>query len=106
MFHLTSAHDISLKWKNVKKLENVNSMFNASMGLQEINLSGFNGIHVKEANQMFMDCYMLQQITCAGFTADVGTEAFYKCDLLKGAIGFDASKTDINMANTKGYFID
>lgn len=104
MFHLTTAHNISLQWKNVIKLENTNSMFNAAMALTEINLSGFNNIHLKEANQMFMDCYELKQIICNGFTADLGTEAFYKCNLLKGAIPFDESKTDISMATTQGYF--
>lgn len=104
MFYLTTAHDISLKWKNVKKLENVDSMFNASMSLKTIDLSGFNGIHVKSANQIFMDGYWLEKIYCNGFTADSGTEAFWKCDLLKGAIAFDNTKIDINMANTNGYF--
>ena len=96
---------------NTGKVTNMMAMFNGCEALKTINVSKFNIGSVTNMTNMFKNCSALETIE-AGDTANwktstvsASTDMFTGCEKLKGAIAYDASKTDINVANnTTGYF--
>lgn len=56
--------------------------------------------------EVFCECNSLQTIYCNNtWTCSQSGEMFSGCTNLKGAVPYDASKTDVSMANPKtGYF--
>ena len=107
MFEIASGtHEIILNWKNTEKIKNLNSMFESCCSLKKIDLTCFNDLQVDNADQMFLCDEWLTEIKCSGITADSSVEMFSHCPKLQGAITFDESKINANMANTQGYFIN
>ena len=94
---------------NTQKVENMHAMFSWCAGLNSLNLSNFDTQNVEYMNVMFWESSSLATIYVSDkfVTTNVkyGTDMFSGCTSLKGAIDFDASKTDKTYANYKtGYF--
>ena len=94
---------------NTQKVENMHAMFSWCAGLNSLNLSNFDTQNVEYMNVMFWESSSLATIYVSDkfVTTNVkyGTDMFSGCTSLKGAIDFDASKTDKIYANYKtGYF--
>ena len=94
---------------NTQKVENMHAMFSWCKGLHSLNLSKFDTQNVKDMSRMFRRSSALATIYVSDkfVTTNVkyGTDMFSGCTSLKGAIDFDASKTDKTCANYKtGYF--
>ena len=94
---------------NTQKVENMHAMFSWCAGLNSLNLSNFDTQNVEYMNVMFWESSSLATIYVSDkfVTTNVkyGTDMFSGCTSLKGAIDFDASKTDKTCANyNTGYF--
>ena len=83
-------------------------MFYKCTSLTSLDLSSFNTDSVKSMREMFKDCTALTTIYASDkfVTTSVtdGADMFKGCTALKGAIEYDASKTDHSYANFDGYF--
>ena len=93
---------------NTSNVTVMNSMFSGCTLLIELDLSNFNTSNVNNMNMMFGSCNNLKTIYVSDLwdTGNVtnSTNMFRFCTSLVGAIPFDGSKTDVNMANyTTGY---
>ena len=87
----------------------INGMFNGCESLTSLDVSNFNTENVKDMDWMFSGCSALTTIYCNDdWTKGVekgSFDMFYDCPNLKGAVAYDATKTDVKMANpTTGYF--
>ena len=116
---------------NTEKVKSMEGMFYKCQALTSLDLSNFNTENVKEIDGMFQDCTMLEWVDLTNFQMRaastthymfsgcvnlttifcdhswgcLGDEAFNNCPKLKGAVAYDATKTDPTMANpTTGYF--
>ena len=94
---------------NTQKVENMHAMFSWCEGLNSLDLSNFDTQNVTDMSRMFWGSSALTTIYVSDkfVTTKVsdGAEMFKGCTSLKGAIDFDASKTDHTYANYKtGYF--
>ena len=84
-------------------------MFTGCKALTSLDISNFNTANVTDMSGMFYCCSALTTIYCNyDWTKGVvkqSEDMFYDCTKLKGAVPFDATKTDVTMANpTTGYF--
>ena len=84
-------------------------MFYGCSALTSLNVSNFNTAKVTDMRCMFYGCSALTTIYCNDdWKSDVvqnSTDMFRDCSKLKGAVAYDANKTDVTMANpTTGYF--
>ena len=84
-------------------------MFTGCKALTSLDISNFNTANVTDMSGMFYCCFALTTIYCNyDWTKGVvkqSEDMFYDCTKLKGAVPFDATKTDVTMANpTTGYF--
>ena len=105
----TSLTSLDLSSFNTKKVTDMNSMFGYCTSLASLNLSSFNTENVTDMGGMFQNCTALTTIYASDnfVTTSVtsGTDMFKDCTALKGAIEYDASKTDHSYANlSNGYF--
>ena len=109
---------------NTEKVQNMSSMFSGCSSLTSLNLSNFNTENVQYMMKMFSGCQNLTSLDLSNFnTEDVKDMSymfhgcnstwacsesmgmFSGCTNLKGAVPYDASKTDVSMANPEtGYF--
>ena len=94
---------------NTQKVEDMSDMFSVCSGLKSLNVSNFDTQNVKYMNKMFWESSALTTIYVSDkfVTTKVsnGAKMFEGCTSLKGAIDFDASKTDHTYANyNTGYF--
>ena len=94
---------------NTQNVTNMGYMFSWCKGLKSLDLSNFDTQNVKYMNDMFWESSALTTIYVSDkfVTTKVssGADMFKACTSLKGAIDFDASKTDHTYANYKtGYF--
>ena len=94
---------------NTQNVTNMGYMFSWCKGLKSLDLSNFDTQNVKYMNDMFWESSALTTIYVSDkfVTTKVssGADMFKGCTSLKGAIDFDASKTDHTYANYKtGYF--
>ena len=101
--NLTSLNLSNFKTKNV---QNMSYMFFGCSSLTSLNLSNFNTENVQYMSEMFYECNSLQTIYCNNtWTCSESMGMFSGCTNLKGAVPYDASKTDVSMANPEtGYF--
>ena len=109
MFKLcTSLTSLDLSNFNTEKVTDMRSMFDACRKLTSLDLSSFNTENVTNMSGMFHYCTTLTTIYASDkfVTTSVtdGTDMFKGCTALKGAIEYDASKTDHSYANFDGYF--
>ena len=96
---------------NTTKVTNMNRMFFVCNNLNKLNLSNFDTQNVTDMGWMFYDCNSLTAIYVDDKFVTTACEAseqmFSGCKKLVGAVPYDASKTDKEMANyTTGYFTD
>ena len=94
---------------DTQNVTNMSYMFSWCKGLNSLDLSNFDTQNVKYMNNMFWESSALTTIYVSDkfITTKVsnGAKMFEGCTSLKGAIDFDASKTDHNCANYEtGYF--
>ena len=94
---------------NTQNVTNMGYMFSWCEGLNSLDLSKFDTQNVKYMNDMFWSSSALKTIYVSDkfVTTKVssGGDMFKDCTSLKGAIDFDASKTDHTYANyNTGYF--
>ena len=94
---------------NTQNVTNMSYMFSWCEGLNSLDLSKFDTQNVKYMIDMFWSSSALKTIYVSDkfVTTKVsdGSEMFKGCTSLKGAIDFDASKTDHTYANyNTGYF--
>ncbi len=95
---------------DTKKVTDMSQMFYQCSDLTSLDLTNFNTVNVKSLDYMFGFASQLETIYCNDDwkKGDVSSvEMFTGCIQLKGAVNFDETKTDANMANpTTGYFTD
>lgn len=94
---------------NTANVTNMWSMFNGCSALTSLDVSNFNTEKVTDMSAMFNACLTLTTIFCNDdWKSDVvkkSSNMFTNCKKLKGAVSYDANKTDVTMANpTTGYF--
>ena len=91
---------------NTEDVQNMSAMFYGCQNLTSLNLSNFNTENVQYMSEMFYECNSLQTIYCNNtWTCSESMGMFSGCTNLKGAVPYDASKTDVSMANPEtGYF--
>ena len=104
----------SLKSLNVSNFNTANvtdmaSMFYHCSALTSLDVSNFNTANVTDMSAMFSNCSSLTTIFCNDdWKSDVvrnSPDMFKNCTKLKGAVSYDANRTDVTMANpTTGYF--
>ena len=94
---------------DTSKVTNMGFMFCFCSSLSSLDLSNFDTSKVSDVDYMFYNCSNLTTIYCNDdwntTTVAFSDYMFYGCTSLKGAVAFDSSKTDVEMANpTTGYF--
>ena len=105
---------VGIKAETIEGIENLNTsevtdmeyMFAGCSNLKTLNLDGFDMSKVTNVLGMFWRCTSLTTIYCSQ-TWDISSSAdmFSRCENLKGAVDFDAGKTNGSMANPyTGYF--
>ena len=102
------------KLKKIEGLTNLNTsevttmrgMFAGCSRLTSLDLSNFKTEDVKDMSYMFHGCNSLQTIYCNNtWACSESMGMFSGCTNLKGAVPYDASKTNVSMANPEtGYF--
>ena len=133
MFHgCSSLKSLDVSHFNTSKMSDMRGVFNDCSSFTNLDVSGFNTSQVIYMDELFMDCgnlksldlrnfntqkvkYMgvmfnecssLSKIYCKdSWSSTYSQDMFRNCIALKGAISYDASKTDVRYANpTTGYF--
>lgn len=94
---------------NTTEVTDMSYMFQGCKGFTTLDLSGFNTTKVETMDNMFNGCSNLATIyaedTFVTTAVTDGADMFLDCTSLKGAIAYDASKTDHRYANyINGYF--
>ena len=91
---------------NTSNVTDMSYMFNGCSALTELVLLNFNISNVTNMFYMFNGCSALTTIYCNDtWTCDKSTDMFKGCTSLIGAVAYDASRTDVTMANPHtGYF--
>ena len=91
---------------NTSAVTNMGSMFSGCSGLKELNLSNFNTSAVMDMNWMFSGCSSLETIYSTNtWRCKNSRYMFEYCYRLRGAVKYDNSKLDVEMANPEtGYF--
>lgn len=99
--------------ETIEGLENLNtsnvqyafSMFVNCVSLKVLDLSSWDMSKVTDIAEMFYNCSALTTIYSSGaWKCEASNDMFTNCDALQGAVKYDASKTDVSMANHEGYF--
>ena len=94
---------------NTENVTDMRYMFFGSSALTKLDLSKFNTAKVSFMQSMFAGCSKLTTIYCKdnwnSNVVSTSDDMFKGCTSLKGAVAYNASKTDVTMANpTTGYF--
>ena len=91
---------------NTENVQSMWRMFYECKNLTSLDLSNFNTENDQSMWGMFYECNSLQTIYCNNtWTCSQSWGMFSGCTSLQGAVPYDASKTDVSMANpTTGYF--
>ena len=94
---------------NTANVTNMMFMFCDCSSLTSIDVTNFNTAKVTGMTSMFYGCSTLTTIYCNDdWKSDVvqnSPNMFMNCTKLKGAVSYDANRTDVTMANpTTGYF--
>ena len=95
---------------NTAKVTIMNGMFSGCSNLTELDLTHFNTVNVTNMYDMFFGCkslttiYVSDEFVITNITIKTYS-LFFDCIKLKGAIGYNKSKTNYRFANyTTGYF--
>ena len=91
---------------NTSKVTTMSYMFGDCSSLTSLDVSNFNTSKVTSISNMFNNCSSLKTIYCDdSWNAAESTLMFFNCTSLAGAVAYDSSMTDAQMANpTTGYF--
>ena len=91
---------------NTSTVTDMSEMFWGCSGLKELNLSNFNTSAVMDMNWMFSGCSSLETIYSTNtWRCKNSRYMFEYCYRLRGAVKYDNSKLDVEMANPEtGYF--
>ena len=109
MFEMCSGlKSLDVSKFNTAKVTRMDLMFNQCSSLTTLDVSNFNVAKVTNMNAMFCNCPKLTTIYCNdSWSCESSLSMFYGCTSLKGAISYDADKTDVTYANpTTGYFTE
>ena len=107
MFNNCSAlTSLDLSNFNTENVTNMSGMFADCSALTSLNLKNFNTDKVEYMVIMFQNCSNLASIVCnKTWKCERSQDMFKGCTALKGAVAYDASQTDVTMANPEtGYF--
>lgn len=101
-----SLKSLDLSGFSVRAVENMNSMFSDCTALTQLDLSYFNPKKVTTLHYMFFNCRELTTIYCKTTWSCGKSEAMFEdCRKLRGAVPYDLTRTDVEMANPEtGYF--
>ena len=103
-----SLEDINLNTVRLWYANYLNDLFNGCKSLKELDLPD-GPYNAKDVSKMFRDCTSLTTIYISNIGWDfrstpTSDNMFLNCTSLKGAVAYNASKTDLSMANfTTGY---
>ena len=102
---LTSLDVTGFKTGN---MTNMGYMFRGCSSLTVLDVDNFSTAKVTEMSYMFKGCSSLTTIYCSRtWHCSSSSEMFADCTSLKGAIAYDANKTDVTYANPNtGYFTE
>ena len=102
----TSLTALDFSSFNTANVMDMSYMFTNCSALTTLDLNSFNTTNVTDMTSMFYSCSGLTAIYCDNTWSCAESEnMFFGCTSLKGAIAYDAGKTDVNYANPKtGYF--
>lgn len=95
---------------NTQNLTNMYNMFASCTSLTTIDLSNFDTKKVTSMTQLFINCknlttiYASDKFVTTALLAGKDKDMFKSCNVLVGAIKYDASKTTKEFANFEGYF--
>ena len=91
---------------NTEAVTNMRGMFQYCKALSSLDLSNFNTQKVTDLRGMFQHCTALATINSnTTWQCPLSEDMFVGCTQLKGAVAYDASMTDVKMANPEtGYF--
>lgn len=101
-----SLKSLDLSGFNVSAVENMSSMFSDCTALTQLDLSYFYPKNVDNMAEMFFNCRELTTIYCKTTWSCGKSEAMFEdCRKLRGAVPYDFTRTDVEMANPEtGYF--
>ena len=101
-----SLKSLDLSSFNVSAVENMSSMFSDCTALTQLDLSYFNPKKVTTLYRIFFNCRELTSIYCKTTWSCGKSEAMFEdCRKLRGAVPYDLTRTDAEMANPEtGYF--
>ena len=93
---------------DTQNVTNMDRMFMNCEKLTSLDVASFNTTSVSNMSCMFLNCKALTTIYCNDDwnrkVVKESTDMFKNCSNLKGAVAYDANKTDVTMANSTGYF--
>jgi hypothetical protein len=101
-----SLKSLDLSSFNVSAVGKIDRMFSDCTALTQLDLSYFNPKNVDNMAEMFFNCRELTTIYCKT-TWECGESdgMFEDCRKLRGAVPYDLTRTDVEMANPEtGYF--
>lgn len=101
-----SLKSLDLSSFSVSAVENMKSMFSDCTALTQLDLSYFNPKKVTTLYRMFFNCRELTSIYCkTTWFCGKSEGMFEECRKLRGAVPYDFTRTDVEMANPEtGYF--
>lgn len=101
-----SLKSLDLSSFNVSAVGGIDSMFSDCTALTQLDLSYFNPKNVDNMAEMFFNCRELTTIYCKTTWSCGKSEAMFEdCRKLRGAVPYDFTRTDEEMANPEtGYF--
>ena len=101
-----SLKSLDLSSFNVSAVGGIDSMFSDCTALTQLDLSYFNPKNVDNMAEMFFNCRELTTIYCKTTWSCGKSEAMFEdCRKLRGAVPYDLTRTDVEMANPEtGYF--
>ena len=91
---------------DTRRVENMEEMFSHCTALKQLDLRGFSTNKLEETGRMFKGCEQLTTLVSNSvWKCKWSNDMFKGCTQLKGAVAYDAGKTDVTMANPEtGYF--
>ena len=104
--YCTKLATIELRSFNTSNVTNMSCMFYECKELTSLDLVNFNTSNVTDMIQMFYNCCSLTTIYCNDkWSCDNSSNMFESSRVLKGAISYSSSMTDVTYANPEtGYF--
>ena len=101
-----SLKSLDLSSFNVSAVDEIDRMFSDCTALTQLDLSYFYPKNVDNMAEMFLNCRELTTIYCKTTWSCGKSEAMFEdCRKLRGAVPYDLTRTDVEMANPEtGYF--